>query len=734
MKHYSPVSNSTGTNAYANYVAVVQSSGTGKSRTIDEMSKKHFVIPMNLRRDGSSGTSRFPSPDIDAREYLLDRGYPNGEHSRQEDVSRRICAFLTALFEEANHEVKKFLEKTIDAGEEAVATHFRELMTTGQSAFGQGMARIEFYDRVVKRAKEALCATLAPCPPDSPTPQGKMSQQVSKGSIHLAFITDLRKTKGPRPAEATPKRSPQVVIVFDESHTLTEVEQHSKTDDMGRTNFSQLRRILRGLNQAPLFSLFLSTLGDIMQFSPSRDQDKSGRIVLGELELIPPFTEVGFDHFAIKFDVNASTDLSDVAEDEYICRLGRPLFGGRFIFDDTYTRDNIVTFASGKLLNWPNKLADLEEFTGAQEMAILSQRLALEYGSSNSLNAAERKQVESHMRLCLSVKPGFTYMRTISGSEPLLAEAACYAMTLKDKRFDAPGALRKILSGQFVNQGDRGEVIVLLLLVMARDAAVGPPNVFGRPEHGRVFKVVDFLASLFKKSEDVLSAMPSIGKEGLELELKNILATAHMHFNHFIKVHQHSLMKRTYLARYPARGAGLICGNSQVGIDGVIAFSAQERRMSVRNTGLIIWQVKLDKIYTSTPKWDMFSSMDPATLGIFDGEGNLSPDEGLNDRPVPIIRIVFALAAKKSCLKVRPMEFAEPDPRYRTYDFWCAGLDRNIFRPITAAQENSWKGIRGFCNGWEDDYASIGVARKQLRREMNAGAGAYKEHFNGWCV
>ncbi|PCH44741.1 hypothetical protein WOLCODRAFT_145141 [Wolfiporia cocos MD-104 SS10] len=651
------------------------------------MSKKHFVILMNLRKDGSSG---FPSPDIDAREYLLDRGYPNGEYSRQEDVSRRICAFLTALFEEANHEVRKFLKKTIDAGEEAIATHFRELMTTGQSALGQGMVRIEFYDRVVKRDKElekkidikdlkiqqspsrapnqkfaplvaleALCATLAPCTPDSPTPQGKMSQQ------------------GLRPAEATPNRSPQVVVVFDESHTLTEVEQHSKTGDMGRTNFSQLQRVLRRLNQAPLFSLFLSTLGDIMQFSPSRDQDKSGRIVLGELELIPPFTEVGFDHFTIKFDVNASTDLSDVAEDEYICRLGRPF---------------------------------------------------------NSLNAAERKQVESHMRLCLSVKPGFTYMRTISGSEPLLAEAAYYAMTLKDKRFDAPGALRKILSGHFVNQGDRGEVIVLLLLIMARDAAVGPPNVFGRPEHGRVFKVVDFLASLFKKSEDVLSAMPSIGKEGLELELKNILATAHMHFNHFIKVHQHSLMKRTYLARYPARGAGLICGNSQVGIDGVIAFSAQERRMSVRNTGLIIWQVKLDKIYTSTPKWDMFSSMDPATLGIFDGEGNLSPDEGLNDRPVPIIRIVFALAAKKSCLKVRPMEFAEPDPRYRTYDFWCAGLDRNIFRPIAAAQENSWKGIRGFCNGWEDDYASIGVARKQLRREMNAGAGAYKEHFNGWCV
>jgi len=40
---------------YANYLAIVQSSGLGKSRTVDEMSKRHFVIPMNLRAAGSTG-------------------------------------------------------------------------------------------------------------------------------------------------------------------------------------------------------------------------------------------------------------------------------------------------------------------------------------------------------------------------------------------------------------------------------------------------------------------------------------------------------------------------------------------------------------------------------------------------------------------------------------------------------------------------------------------------------
>jgi hypothetical protein len=40
---------------YANYLAIIQSSGMGKSRTVDEMSKRHFVIPMNLREADSTG-------------------------------------------------------------------------------------------------------------------------------------------------------------------------------------------------------------------------------------------------------------------------------------------------------------------------------------------------------------------------------------------------------------------------------------------------------------------------------------------------------------------------------------------------------------------------------------------------------------------------------------------------------------------------------------------------------
>ena len=40
---------------YAHYAAIVQSSGMGKSRTVDELAKDHFVIPLNLREATSTG-------------------------------------------------------------------------------------------------------------------------------------------------------------------------------------------------------------------------------------------------------------------------------------------------------------------------------------------------------------------------------------------------------------------------------------------------------------------------------------------------------------------------------------------------------------------------------------------------------------------------------------------------------------------------------------------------------
>ncbi|SRR6266404_2158519 len=41
---------------YAPYCSIIQSSGMGKSRLLDEFSKNHFLIPINLRKRDAGGT------------------------------------------------------------------------------------------------------------------------------------------------------------------------------------------------------------------------------------------------------------------------------------------------------------------------------------------------------------------------------------------------------------------------------------------------------------------------------------------------------------------------------------------------------------------------------------------------------------------------------------------------------------------------------------------------------
>jgi hypothetical protein len=64
------------------------------------------------------------------------------------------------------------------------------------------------------------------------------------------------------------------------------------------SNFSKLLHVLRALHRFPLFSLLLSTTGTISQFTSAKDEDVSRRVILGQLALIQPFTDLSFDTLA----------------------------------------------------------------------------------------------------------------------------------------------------------------------------------------------------------------------------------------------------------------------------------------------------------------------------------------------------------------------------------------------------------------------------------------------------
>jgi hypothetical protein len=126
--------------------------------------------------------------------------------------------------------------------------------------------------------------------------------------------------------ESTSLSDPLVILAFDEPHTITKQQQQGGEQ---WSVFNELRYVLRRLRDRPLFSLFLSTTGKISRFASyavKEVQDNSARIILPNLVVIQPYTDLGFDALSRKIAVNGSWDLERLTTDAHISSMGRPLY------------------------------------------------------------------------------------------------------------------------------------------------------------------------------------------------------------------------------------------------------------------------------------------------------------------------------------------------------------------------------------------------------------------------
>jgi len=364
-----------------------------------------------------------------------------------------------------------------------------------------------------------------------------------------------------------------------------------------------------------------------------------------------------------------------------------------------------VTFAVGKLLN---ANPSTQYFTEDQMLACLSQRLPIEFYSTNYISqSAERKQVEGHMRVCLNIDAGFQSMTTVSSSEPLLSEAAYVIMSRES--FDVLKCFKTILEGFAVHKGDRGEFLALLLLTLARDQAVGLPNDDGRPQR-RFFNFAPFVhGRLFQ----------SLSAPGLE-KLQDDFPDAKMHFNHFVKIHDFETIDKETLLLLMTRGAGVLCADSQASIDAVTVFLTSGTKLTTDNFGLVLYQFKNDLTYSKNPQSKLFESMDPYDLGIL--------KEG--DDAVPIVKIFFALAAKIPGLHVKRHPALEAYNAV-VYEIWCAGFSPEFLNPVCAQQTDIWDGLLQASYGWKNIYKAV---EKDLRRSLVPGAADDDGHWSHWAV
>ncbi len=295
----------------------------------------------------------------------------------------------------------------------------------------------------------------------------------------------------------------------------------------------------------------------------------------------------------------------------------------------------------------------------------------------------EERQVESHLRIYLKVERDNPMIATVASSEPLLSEASFALM--QREGFSAPSALLNVLlSGCLIAKDDVGELLVMLLAVLARDAAVRKmnaniewPSLLEQeyPEWNRVISVPAFLRELFLSDdlEDIFS----------------LFKDAKLHFNHFIKVHEADVLQPMSLTALLTRGTAItvFCGDKDESIHYMVIpiMLDSVSESSVVESGrlaLICIRVAYDKRYQDDPNWDLCESM---------GEW-FEEKEGLG--PVPVIRIVFALASKTPMLRYVSEELKTPEGiQYKVHNIWCAGLSPDILPQVKEKEKDVWDAL-----------------------------------------
>ncbi len=148
-------------------------------------------------------------------------------------------------------------------------------------------------------------------------------KSLAKIQTHNSSIPPAKK-KAKKEASTSKSREEIVVLALDEAHTMTKLLPGADGSPPWSA-FSELRRALRALHDHGIFSLFLSTTGKVSQFSWAKEDDPSTRVRTGELDLIMPFTDLGFDQFADKSKMGAEFTVEAAASIDHIVTFGRPL-------------------------------------------------------------------------------------------------------------------------------------------------------------------------------------------------------------------------------------------------------------------------------------------------------------------------------------------------------------------------------------------------------------------------
>ncbi|KAI0362904.1 hypothetical protein BV20DRAFT_959369 [Pilatotrama ljubarskyi] len=265
---------------YACYASITQSSGTGKSRMVDELAREILCIPMCLGSDQA-----YPPPDVDLR-YMFQLAMICDVDVQSEHVQLLMCA----VFETALERVKMIVSDPMLEGQ-SLASRFRQLMSEGMAYRRHGQYWQQFYEDVRKRAGEVCLWAEASKSrrEDHPTPIASVYAHRKHVSLMTAAeaLTSYLSTIQINPSQ----KQPSLLLSFDEARLLTS----SDLSRSGVTLFPHVRHALHIIRELPIVAVFLSTVGQLEQCPPPPELNHSDKFVQLNRVLFKPIVWTPLD-------------------------------------------------------------------------------------------------------------------------------------------------------------------------------------------------------------------------------------------------------------------------------------------------------------------------------------------------------------------------------------------------------------------------------------------------------
>ncbi|PCH43322.1 hypothetical protein WOLCODRAFT_103392 [Wolfiporia cocos MD-104 SS10] len=560
-------------NSYANHLPIIQSSGTGKSRMVDEMAKLIFTIPFCIRDPHDESNIQFPQADKEVAEFLL-----RNSNARYQDVKLLYLIFFEHLFVRVQEIIEQDFPIDRYTDESDLARAWWEYLLT---------ERTSLYTTVIERI-------------DVPITNRAIERQtrdtVAKGSSLLKQLEKFtRRQTEDGSDDKKDQTSVKLVLYFDEAHTLG----NSCTWDSGlRSSGSRYNALQSALNQIGKLSLFAVTISTLCSIAPvptSRVMSPSAR--LGSLEidtLQAQYTELPFDCLLDRKPLIATgqCSLEDTCELSFICRFGRPLWMALYKHGNDEVRETMVDLAMDKLTGirgFNDSAPSLKVLTDAR-LAILATRLLLDFNTREKEVQMEALMVASQMRIAYSIPAHNYYLRSGYPSEPILAEAAARAMA----EFRQPTAtiLASYAESGLIDIGNRGELVMRLLLLQAFDAAVKKEcSADKSPSFNRPVRLFDFLEALLgsENLEKIKKKVPGNTASSTKT-FEEAFTNAQVHFTHFARNEDMSVSNSYGAWAALARGMAMQCSRNQDGIDCIVPvlLNSNDKLCEEAVTGLLI--------------------------------------------------------------------------------------------------------------------------------------------------